>query len=189
LKSEFRRACRHSVCRADGEDTFPGPEVLNPLAVTAEVALAGVPQAARVSVDHTQDGQTAIRLTDDSTAERLTRAIKAYVGDARLTLGAGGECGQCHRLIRLPESEQNPARFLLTPRLAAVPGVLLEERSADVVRNEQSLEWAVFYRAGNGRRRDRPCAPNGPTERPAEVFEEAVRPINQGLELHPDLVS
>jgi hypothetical protein len=70
-----------------------------------------------------------------------------------------------------------------------VSGVLLEKRLTDSIRDQDALERTIVYRACCQRRPRCHPGTHGSPLATAQVFEEAARPIDQGLELHPDLVS
>ena len=103
---------------ADAEHALAAAELLHPDAIAAQVAVAGVTQAAGVRVNHAKDGQPSILLADDATADRLGEAVELDVGDAGVAESAGRQRRQRDRLARLAQTQQTQP-VSSSPRAAA----------------------------------------------------------------------
>ena len=115
-----------TIDRANGEDAFPPAQVLDPQAVAAQVAIAGVAQAAGVRMHDADDGQPPIGLANDTAGEGLAFTVEPDVGDAGIAAGPSGERGQHHRLVGVAQTQQQPTGLLVAAIPDAVLGELLE---------------------------------------------------------------
>ncbi len=137
-----------------------------------------------MGMHHAENGQPAIRLPNDAAGQRLGIAVETNVGDTGVAFGAGRQRGQDHRLVRLAQPEQYPARLLLAARLGAMAGKLLEQRATDTIRQQHALQRRVgdegrCWRSGRRRRRARPVP------RTLKIVEQPSRPAYQNLQHVP----
>ena len=97
-----------AVGGADAEDAFLAAQVRHPLPIAAQVAVAGMAQAAGVGVHHAQDGQPAIDLPDDAAGHRLGVAVEANVGGTRVAPSPAGNVASTTASLasRRPSSTQ-----------------------------------------------------------------------------------
>src|SRR5262249_28414799 len=149
LAGDGRALGRGGVSGANAEHPFATAELADPLAVAAEVAVAGVAEAAGVGVDDAERGQAPVGLADGPAAERLAGAVELDVADAGVAVGAGGEAGEHERGAGLADAEEEPAGLLFAAGAVAVRRVLLEEGTADAVGEDHPLQRQV--RPGSGR--------------------------------------
>ena len=89
-----------------------------------KVAIARMPQAARVRMHHSQDAQAAIHLANDAAAHGLAVTVELDVSNPRIALRPGGQGGQDNRLCWFPQAEQYPTGFFLPPIAFAVLGAV-----------------------------------------------------------------
>src|SRR5262249_11926739 len=151
-----------------------------PVAVAAEVAVAGVAEAAGVRVDDAEDGQAPVGLADDAAGQGLRLAVEADVGDAGVGQGAGGGGPPDDRRRGVSEAQQPPARLVL-PALAAVLGELLERRAADAVSQQDPLQRGVGDGAGrlSRLRRTRPGPAGRRRQGPGETEQRALEVVEK----------
>ena len=122
---------------ADSENSFAAAKLADPLAVAAEIPVAGVPQAARVGMDHSEQGQPPIVLPHCPTAKCLGGSIEPHMRLTRFAPGASRQCRQSQGAIAVAQPEQHPAGLFVAPRTIPVGGELVEQRVADLVGQSQ----------------------------------------------------
>jgi hypothetical protein len=91
-----------TIGRADSEYTFAAAKLPDPFAVPAEIPIAGVPQAARMCVDHAEQRQSPVMLPNRPAAERLRGCIEPHVRLTGLAAGPGRERRQDEGAVAFP---------------------------------------------------------------------------------------
>src|SRR5580704_4072479 len=122
----------------------------DPEAVAAIVAVAGMPQAARMRVHHPNDGQAFVLLADHPAAKGLGFAVEADMDAAGAASCAGWQCSQDVDFVLQTQAKQHPADFLVTPAAGAVGGEFVEERLVHLIRDDDSLQPTVLVSPRNG---------------------------------------
>jgi len=142
LVSKCRSIRGRRVRRADAKNPFIPSQIPYPFPVAAQVAVAGVAQAAGVRVDDAEGRQAAVVLPHDRTGHRWPVLLKRmWATPASLSLPAGKSPTRSPRGPRA--GQQHPAGLLVAALGSAVAGVFFKERPRHFVRHQDTLERRI----------------------------------------------
>src|SRR5437588_7911417 len=104
----------HSLCirRANAENSIASAQLTDPLAVALVVPLARVPQAARMRMDDSNQGQPFVPLADDPARQRLPIAIETNMGNASAPISPRRQGREHQGVGFFADSQKHPADFL-----------------------------------------------------------------------------